>query len=101
MNSIIPKMTNPLGRHWHQPSSNDMLFDEDCVIMSKDEYTQLVNYSATLPSGTYEGKMWKGLQGYRDMFGKIVGTKWFLFWYYDVEDKDQIGIETREILIVD
>lgn len=44
----------------------------------------------TIPSGKYEGKMWKANRG---------GT-WYLYWYDHDDNPEMIKIERREILLL-
>lgn len=50
----------------------------------------LREYSLTIPSGKYEGKMWKANRG---------GT-WYLYWYDHDDNPEMIKIERREILLL-
>lgn len=50
----------------------------------------LREYSVTIPSGEYEGKMWKANRG---------GT-WYLYWYDHDDNPEMIKIERREILLL-
>lgn len=57
----IPKMTDPLGRHWKQPKDlRDRvgLFFEHVTISEEDFYA-LSNYESSKPSGVYPGKVWR------------------------------------------
>ncbi|WP_303024351.1 hypothetical protein [uncultured Parabacteroides sp.] len=51
--------------------------------MSEQTFKGLMEYSSTFP-------MWKARRG----------DKWFLAWYYPDKDPVYIGIEWREILIL-
>lgn len=62
MEHIIPEMTDPLGQCWEQPVRQDILIGDDTAIMPKAAYDQLKEYSTTLPSGVYPGKMWKRIE---------------------------------------
>ncbi len=87
---IIPPITDPLGAHWKQPHRRDIELDETHALMSEQTFKGLMEYSSTFPSGKYDGKMWKARRG----------DKWFLAWYYPDKDPVYIGIEWREILIL-
>lgn len=86
--NIIPKITDPMGKYWDQPSSSDIAIDNSIAVMTNDSFQRLANYSATLPSGTYAGKMWKCQ----------TNNGWLLVWY-GIPTGDRIPIHTREIVI--
>lgn len=91
--NIIPAMTDPLGRHWDQPPRECILLDDTHAIMSSQAFKALHDYSRSMPSGVYPGKMWKAImpdgQAFLRWFGIVVGNP-------DVCSNNQ-----REILIVD
>lgn len=72
-----------------------MLLDDDSAIMTRREFDDLDNYSCTIPSGTFVGKIWKRGEPYRDP------SQWFLGEYTSHEDPDTIGIKWRRIYIID
>lgn len=86
---IIPPITDPLGAYWEQPHRRYIELDETHALMSEQTFKGLMEYSSTLPSGTYDGKMWKAQRG----------DKWFLAWYCPDQNQAYIGIQWREILI--
>lgn len=86
----IPDMTHPLGRVWDQPKRENILLDETHAVMSEKDFAELCEYSRTIPSGKYVGKMWKA---------KIDG-KWFLVWYDYDPNPDYLTIPSREILLI-
>lgn len=87
----IPPMTDPLGRHWSQPSRHEILDvndDSDSVTMSRTAFLQLKDYSHSIPTGVYIGKMWrcKARPGWR--------LKW-----YDRVKGEFMEIESRVIRV--
>lgn len=90
----IPPITDPLGRHWDQPPVGDILVDDTHALMTEQTAKQLHEYSTSLPTGTYTGKMWK-----RRIPWQGEPAKWFLCWYGAIEGKE-ILIHNREILFV-
>lgn len=57
----LPRMTNPLGRHWGQPEGlrdRVRVFETHATIDERD-WRQLSRYESSLPSGTYTGKVWR------------------------------------------
>lgn len=97
--NYIPDMAHPTGKHWQQPSSEDWLFDSKCTLMTQAEFDELLNYSASTPSGVYAGKMWKSFHKWREKSGII--ERWYLNWYEPTKNDDLLKVECREILISD
>jgi hypothetical protein len=89
MSNIIPLITHPMGRHWDQPPLECILIDDKHALMSKFSFDRLAEYSTSMPSGVYPGKMWK-----RNQRGI-----WFLGWYGECEDPTMCTNNWREILI--
>lgn len=76
-----------------------MLVDDKSAVMTFREFMELLNYSASFPTGTKPGKRWRAK--YRG-FGN-----WWMGEYTDVETDPRgerfgkvIGIKWRRILIV-
>jgi len=86
---MIPDMIHPLSKHWDQPSKEDILIDNTHALISKKSFEQLKNYSMSIPTEVYEGKMWKA--GSKN--------KWFLRWYGVENREGLLPILTREIII--
>ena len=88
---MIPVITDPLGKYWDQPSLDDIAIDDDVAMMTPKAFDELLDYSASIPSGKYAGKMWKAC--YRD--------GWYLRWYEDdPEDASSLFIRRRKIVVV-
>lgn len=98
MNKIIPVMDDPLSKHWDQPSSDNFIIghDSDEVIMSTVDYEKLLEYSSSIPSGVYPGKMWKSI--HYDMKGKPARS--FLMWYGE-ELNGSCTVHHRQIIVND
>lgn len=64
--------------------------DEEYALMTKQSFEGLREYSVTIPSGEYEGKMWKANRG----------GIWYLYWYDHDDNPAMIKIERREILLL-
>lgn len=88
LNESIPPMNNPLGSHWSQPNVQNIDIDETHALMDEKSFNELKDYSGSLPSGVYEGKMWKR---------KYKGS-WYLAWYGFAEG-DFCSNNFREILL--
>lgn len=89
--SEIPFMTHPYGRHWDQPKRENILVDDKHALMSEDAFKLLNEYSLSIPTGAYEGKMWKR---------KGDSGKWLLCWYDVGLTPETVSVKTREIIIV-
>lgn len=88
----IPEMTNPMGRHWAQPSMAQVSkwkFDAKTVEIPEEHIKFLARYDSTLPSGVYAGKMWSRSEPDR-----------FLLVWYGMEVQDSCTVEFREIKVV-
>lgn len=86
-----PIMVDPMGSHWRQPGRYEVLIDDISAVMSRRSLDQLMDYTHTVPTGVYVGKMWKC---------KHDGV-WFLRWYGPSEEADMCSINTRRILLLE
>jgi hypothetical protein len=100
----IPPMTHPDGRYWDQPDRALITVDAVHALMTRATFLELADYSGTFPSGVYEGKMWRRLDGSFDRAFLARGGRpvWQLCWY----GPSQIGPgycsnHRREILLAD
>ena len=87
--NVIPRITNPLGACWKQPRLSEIEIDETHALMSEQSISKLSDYSHSMPSGVYVGKMWKCKA--RD--------GWLLRWYGECELKDHVSNNQRKILL--
>ncbi len=87
---VIPPIIDPRGKCWQQPHRRFIEMDDKCALMSEQTFKALKEYSTTLPSGQYAGKMWKAK----------IGDKWYLRWYSDSNRPECIDINNREILVL-
>lgn len=93
-NNIIPPITDPLGKYWKQPKPEDMLMFSGHVIMSDRAVNKLAEYSHSIPTGTYAGKMWK-----RKVRGGFA-LCWYGLPYVDPkDDKTYFDILHKHILV--
>ena len=90
--NTIPPMTHPYGKYWEQAELNEVTVCDKYATMNKRAFDKLKNYSRSVPSGVYEGKMWKTSDD-----GKV----WHLHWWGFSEDPDKCSGNVREIKIVD
>ena len=89
--NYIPEMTDPLSKCWKQPNRSEILLDDDYAVMTKESFGELAEYSCSVPSGQYSGKMWRSSYN--------IG-RWTLRWMIIYPAGNGI-ILSREILIVD
>ena len=88
---MIPETIHPLGKYWNQPNREDIAIDDIHALMSKDSFNRLHTYLTSIPTGVYEGKMWKS---------KII-NKWILRWFGNENDEGLLPILSREIILVE
>jgi hypothetical protein len=98
---MIPAMTDPMGFHWHQPSAALIEIDDTHALMTEATFKALPEYSITVPTGVYPGKMWRRHDGIHDFIRSRSkrAPVWMLCWYGDVRD-GQCQIHFREVLLV-
>lgn len=87
---MIPPMTDPLGRHWRQPSPQEILVDDEHAVMSRSTYDELLEYSTTIPSGVYPGKMWKA----------VYGDRAFLRWFGIVDGRTDVCSNNQRLILL-
>jgi len=91
----IPKMTHPLSAYWHQPDRSRVLIDDTHALMSRRTFEELLEYTGTIPTGAYEGKMWKS------KFWIGERSDWLLMWYgFYPPDPNEVSINSREIILI-
>lgn len=95
----IPAITDPLGKHWRQPDRDAITFDRGRAIMTRETFDALPDYSGSIPSGVYDGKMWKRLDGLYDPTCAPEDRKWMLCWYYPGTKPTQCRIDYVPITI--
>lgn len=88
----IPRMTHELSRYWDQPSQDKILIDDKYAVMDQKTFDELGEYSCSVPTGTYTGKMWK--------LHVRKGDSWWLRWYGNENEDGTIDIHNRRILII-
>lgn len=87
--TTIPAITDPMGKHWDQPSISEIELDDTHALMTEATLHKLANYSRTLPTGVYAGKMWRCLQD----------GEWWLRWFGVSDDPKFVSNNARLILI--
>lgn len=86
-----PIMVDPMGNHWTQPARHDVLIDDTHAVMSRHSLSMLLDYSHSVPSGVYDGKMWKTLYD----------GAWYLRWFSPSNDPTRCTINARLILVLE
>jgi hypothetical protein len=96
-----PNVIPPPERKMDQPDRRDIIVDDTHALMSKSAFDKLPEYSATMPTGVYVGKMWKRHDGVYDSAFRASGgvPDWKLVWYGPVVDK-KCAVLFRSIIIV-
>jgi len=99
----IPPMTHELSRHWEQPRTAEIEIDDTHALMTRRTFENLAEYSATNPSGVYEGKMWRREDGAFDYKFLARGGKpvWLLCWYGLSDKPGMVSNNSRKILVVE
>jgi hypothetical protein len=95
-------MTDPMGWHWRQPERDRILLDDTHALMTSATFEELSEYSTTIPSGVYPGKMWRRHDGIFDQTRRRNGLPgvWLLAWFGEVVE-GRCPINFREILLAD
>jgi hypothetical protein len=81
-------MTDPRSEYWTQPNRSDILLDDYYAVMTKESFNNLLEYTLSQPSLTYNGKMWKSK----------LHNRWVLRWVIVYPAGNGV-IVSREILI--
>ena len=88
----IPECIHPLSKYWDQPKNTEIEIDDSHALMSEESFRELPEYSLSVPTGVYVGKMWKS-RGRND--------EWYLRWYGNSLLEDGLCyVYSRIILIV-
>lgn len=88
---------------WRQPAPEFILIDDTHALMARVTFEELPEYSATIPTGVYPGKMWRRHDGELE---HAQGRRkeppiWLLCWYSRIPDKpDLCASNYRRVLLV-
>jgi len=85
----IPKMVHPLGKYWPQPNRNHIRVTDDRAYMSQTVLDKLIEYSPSIPTGKYPGKMWRSKSSagldidLKEELGQdpVFESEWLLCWF--------------------
>lgn len=86
----IPVMTHPLSSGWSQPDRKTILIDDTHAVMEREIFKELLEYSYSLPTGVYPGKIFKGRRN----------EIWNLIWFGECKNITKCSIHNREIILV-
>lgn len=90
----IPPITEPLGKYWDQPDRSQILVDSSHALMTHETLHSLADYSGSVPTGVYHGKMWRRRERYDC-------DDWFLAWYgHSEKGQDFCSLNFRRVLLV-
>lgn len=96
----LPALDSPYGPNvWNQPPRDSIAIDATHALMTRGTFEALVEYSGSLPTGAYPGKLWRRHDGIFDRQSKEP-PKWLLGWYGPTADPSKVSINFREVLIV-
>lgn len=104
VDDVIPSMTDPLSQYWEQPPLSAIEIDDEFARMSTATFESLHEYSASKPSGAYEGKMWRRHDGSFDREFLRKGGKpvWLLCWYgVSTIGPGYVSNNSRKIVLTD
>lgn len=96
---VVPQITEPMGRNWRQPDRSRIVMDETHAFMTRRAFEELAEYSHSMPTGVYDGKMW------RSQYATRRGGPFALFyihWYAPsiIGDPTMCSTMTREVVFV-
>jgi hypothetical protein len=86
----LPQMVHPLSKYWSQPSRHQVAVYDDIAIMDRSTLARMADYSLSIPTGAYEGKMWR----------QSNGGSWRFCWYGPSDDPDKVSIHSRPIRLI-
>lgn len=98
-----PPLDSPFGAgSWKQPRREDVLIDDDHALLTVEDFNALPEYSCSIPTGAFPGKMWRRHDGAHDMSARARGHTpvWMLCWYGYTSDPKQLSINRRRVLLV-
>lgn len=93
---VVPPITDPMGRHWEQPARESIRVDKERAFMDQKTFDALLAYNTSIPTGVYDGKMWKRNELAR---GGGFTKNWFLVWMGPCDDSSKCALHRRLIVI--
>jgi hypothetical protein len=100
--NVIPPITHPMGSDWEQPPVSEVVIDDTHALMTLETFERLPEYSASRPSGVYEGKMWRRHNGAfdREFLARGGKPEWLLCWYGESDKPGYVSNNSRKIILV-
>jgi hypothetical protein len=89
----IPESESPYGANAFQmPDKDDIAFIEgkDFCYMKVETFNKLLEYSTSLPSGVWVGKLWKAHRQ---------DGNWYLMWYDKVNEEGKCPVGSKRIYV--
>lgn len=99
--NVIPPITDPMGSSWRQPNPDNILVDDTHALMSKQDFWALSNYSWSIPTGVYPGKMWRAQVPLNPTLGFDGPCKWVLRWFGVVPGNDKMCSNNQRDILID
>jgi hypothetical protein len=96
---VVPPITELVGRSWRQPNRARIVIDDAYAYMTRSAFEDLAEYSHSMPTGVYDGKMWRSQYATR-RGGPFV--LFYLHWYAPSTkgDPSMCSTMTREVVFV-
>jgi hypothetical protein len=98
-----PTLESPYGPGaWSQPDRTHVLIDDTHALMTKTTFEKLCEYSTSVPTGVYPGKMWRRHDGAHALMdgANRVTPEWLFCWYGRTEDPTKCSIHFRKVILV-
>lgn len=77
---------------------DEIIISNENAVMSADAFEQLAEYSTSVPTGVYEGKMWKS----KHLLADKAEPLWLLRWYgYSNIGPGHVSNHHRQIVLTD
>jgi len=93
--NTIPPMTHELSSGWrNNPKIENIIINDETATMSRKDFDILLDYSSSVPSGVYEGKMWKNYAPTDEEC-----NRWYLNWWGSSDDPNKCSHNKRRIVL--
>jgi hypothetical protein len=103
MSNHPPPLESPYGPNaWPQPAAESIEIDDTHALMTRATFDALMEYSSTVPSGVYPGKMWRRNNARLpapDVYSVAQPPEWLLCWF-ERDGAEHCRISRREVLLV-
>lgn len=96
----IPQINDLMGKYWSQPNRFEIEIDDNHALMSKENFDRLAEYSCSVPTGVYPGKMWKRRVFFLKRYEAHPNDTFLLVWFGNHPDPKFVTNNYRKILIV-